>query len=157
MSELEVSYSPRGGHYENPEIAHLIGATLFYSPSTIRLQFPDYFDEMPLTVVAFILTVLQFCLEEWSNGWFKSPDLGTSHMLNKYEAHLARLKELCAVAPRHLHNLQDQWSTYAKEYSGALFIRTVGAQAVTLGSELRPDMPELATQEDEYNADTEES
>ncbi|KAG9086165.1 hypothetical protein FRC06_003243, partial [Ceratobasidium sp. 370] len=50
-----ASYSPRGGHYENPEIAHLIGAALFYSPSAVGLQFPDYFDEMPLTVVAFIL------------------------------------------------------------------------------------------------------
>ncbi|KAG9081186.1 hypothetical protein FRC06_005745, partial [Ceratobasidium sp. 370] len=152
-----ASYSPRGGHYENPEIAHLIGAALFYSPSAVGLQFPDYFDEMPLTVVAFILAVWQFCLEEWSNGWFESRDLGTSHMLDKYEAHLAGLKELRAVAPRRLHNLQDQWSTYAKEYSGASFIRKVGAQAVMLGLELRPDTPEPATQEDEYDADAEES
>ncbi|KAG8716828.1 hypothetical protein FRC08_008739 [Ceratobasidium sp. 394] len=153
-----TSYSPRRGHYENPEIAHLIGATLFYSPSAVGLQFPDYFDEMPLTVVAFILAVWQFCLEEWSNGWFESRDLGMSHMLNKYEAHLAGLKELHAVAPRRLHGLQDQWSTYAKEYSGASFIRKAGTQAVTLSSELRPDTPEPAThEEDQYDTDAEES
>ncbi|KAG8735394.1 hypothetical protein FRC10_010629, partial [Ceratobasidium sp. 414] len=68
---------------------------------------------MALTIITFILTVWQFCLEEWSNGWFKSCDLSMSHMLDKYEAHLAGLKELHAVVLRHLHNLQDQWSTYA--------------------------------------------
>ncbi|KAG8735487.1 hypothetical protein FRC10_010462 [Ceratobasidium sp. 414] len=153
-----ASYSPRGGHYENPEIAHLIAAALFYLPSAVGLQFPDYFDEMPLTVVAFILAVWQFCLEEWSSRWFKSRDLSMSHMLDKYEAHLARLKELRAVAPQRLHNLQDQWSAYAKEYSGASFIRKAGAQAMTLGSELRPNTPEPSThEEDGYNTNAEES
>ncbi|KAG8720796.1 hypothetical protein FRC08_018132 [Ceratobasidium sp. 394] len=136
-----TSYSPREGHYESPDIARCIAAAFFYSPSAVGLQFPDYFEEMPLTIVAFILAVWQFCLEEWSNGYFQSRDLGASHMLDKYEAHLAGLKAMRDVAPNHLHQLQTNWRKYTKNYAGAAFIRTPRGQAITLRSEIRPDTP----------------
>ncbi|KAG9088020.1 hypothetical protein FRC06_002258 [Ceratobasidium sp. 370] len=135
------TYSPRDSHYENPDIACCIAAAFFYAPSAVGLQFPDYFDEMPLTIVAFILAIWQFCLEEWSSGYFESRDLGASHMLDKYEAHLAGLKALRDVAPQRLSDLQTDWRDYTKSYSGASFIRTHRGQAVTLHSELRPDTP----------------
>jgi hypothetical protein len=53
-------------------------------------------------------------LGEWSKGYFESRELGTSHMLDKYEAHLAGLKELRAVAPRRFLKLQDEWTQYVK-------------------------------------------
>ncbi|KAG8725352.1 hypothetical protein FRC09_001702 [Ceratobasidium sp. 395] len=136
-----TSYSPRSGHYQSPNIPRMLGATLFYGPSSVGAQYPDYFVEMPLTVVAFILAMWQFCLEEWSNGYFESRDLGASHMLDKYEAHLAGLKEMRSVAPRRLHNLQDSWSSYVKEYSGAAFVQHQSGQAITPRSEIRPDSP----------------
>ncbi|KAG8685851.1 hypothetical protein FRC08_012878, partial [Ceratobasidium sp. 394] len=60
-----TTYTPcREGHYKNPDIARCIAAALFYAPSSVGAQFPDYFTGMPLTIVAFILTLWQFCLEE---------------------------------------------------------------------------------------------
>ncbi|KAG9093162.1 hypothetical protein FS749_014955 [Ceratobasidium sp. UAMH 11750] len=100
----------------------------------------------------------QFCLEEWSNGWWESRDLGAAHMLDKYEAHLAGLKNLQAIAGNRLSELQDVWLLYAEQYSGTSFIRPRGGQAITLLSELRPDTPEpeCATAEVEIDDEDEE-
>ncbi|KAG9083275.1 hypothetical protein FRC06_004610 [Ceratobasidium sp. 370] len=150
-------YSPRrAGHYENPDIARCIAAALFYAPSSVGVQFPDYFVGMPLTIVAFILALWQFCLEEWSNGWWESRDLSTAHMLDKYEAHLAGLKNIRTIAGGRLSELQDGWLLYAEQYSGASFARPRGGQAITLLSELRPDTPERERVPDERRIDYEE-
>ncbi|QRV99082.1 hypothetical protein RhiJN_27101 [Ceratobasidium sp. AG-Ba] len=131
-----ASMSPRSGHYESPHLGRVIGAGLGHGPTSVIVQFPEYFENMPITVVAFMLALWQFCLEEWSNGYWQSRELGTAHMLDKYEAHLAGLKELRSVAPRRFKRLQDEW-----DYTGASFVRTSNGQAVTDRSELRPDSP----------------
>ncbi|QRV95466.1 hypothetical protein RhiJN_23484 [Ceratobasidium sp. AG-Ba] len=136
-----ASMSPRSGHYESPHIGRVIGAGLGYGPTSVIVQFPEYFENMPITVVAFMLALWQFCLEEWSNGYWESRELGAAHMLDKYEAHLAGLKELRSVAPRRFQRLQDEWSAYIRDYTGASFIRTSTGQAITDRSELRPDSP----------------
>ncbi|QRV76878.1 Formin-like protein 20 [Ceratobasidium sp. AG-Ba] len=136
-----ASMSPRNGHYESPHIGRVIGAGLGYGPTSVIVQFPEYFENMPITVVAFMLALWQFCLEEWSNGYWESRELGAAHMLDKYEAHLAGLKELRSVAPRRFQRLQDEWSAYIRDYTGASFVRTSTGQAITDRSELRPDSP----------------
>ncbi|KAF8594470.1 hypothetical protein BDV93DRAFT_515750 [Ceratobasidium sp. AG-I] len=135
-------YSPRKGHYESPHLARFIAAGLFHGPTSVGVQFPEFFEEMPLTVVAFILALWQFGLEEWSPGWFQPKELGASYMLDKYEAHLAGLKELRNVAPRRMSKLQQEWRKYTKEYSGAAFIPKQPTQDITPYSELRPDSPD---------------
>lgn len=50
---------------------------------------------------------MQFCIEEWANGWFELRDLNTGNMLDKYEAHLFSLKEVDTVAPERILGLQD--------------------------------------------------
>ncbi|KAF8601918.1 hypothetical protein BDV93DRAFT_509755 [Ceratobasidium sp. AG-I] len=129
-------YSPRKGHYESPHLARFIAAGLFHGPTSVGVQFPEFFEEMPLTVVAFILALWQFGLEEWSPGWFQPKELGASYMLDKYEAHLAGLKSLRDVAPRRMFKLQQEW-----EYSGAAIIPKQPTQDITPHSELRPDSP----------------
>lgn len=52
------SYSPRKGHYENPELAHCIAIALFHGPGSVGVMFPDYFVDMPLPVVAFALATV---------------------------------------------------------------------------------------------------
>jgi hypothetical protein len=121
--------SPRCSHYESLNIARFIGACLAYGPTLVIIQFPDYFDPILITVVAFILALVhalflslnprdyalttakwQLCLGEWVNGYFESKELGSLHMLNRYEAHLASLKQLWAVAPGRFLKLQDEWT-----------------------------------------------
>ncbi|KAF8595489.1 hypothetical protein BDV93DRAFT_564336 [Ceratobasidium sp. AG-I] len=134
-------YSPRKGHYESPHLARFIAAGLFHGPTSVGMQFPEFFEEMLLTVVAFILALWQFGLEEWSPGFFQPKELGASYMLDKYEAHLAGLKTLRDVAPRRMSKLQQEWRKYTKEYLGAAIIPKQPTQDVTPRSELRPDSP----------------
>ncbi|KAF8593152.1 hypothetical protein BDV93DRAFT_566853 [Ceratobasidium sp. AG-I] len=115
-------------------------------------MFPDYFMDMPLTVVAFPLALWQFCIEEWSNGWHQNGDLGTAAMREKYESQLAGLKELRDIAPKRIEKLQEQWRKYVMEYSGAMLS---GAEQDPFEGvrqlEMRPDSSELET-EDEARA-----
>ncbi|KAF8602242.1 hypothetical protein BDV93DRAFT_509480 [Ceratobasidium sp. AG-I] len=124
------TYVPRSGHYENPEIAHCIAVALFHGPGSVGMLYPDYFTDMPLTVVAFALAI-QFCIEEWSKGLHQNGDLGMAAMREKYESQLAGLKEL--------------------EYSGAQLLQARAELAGLHQSEIRPDTPELDA-EDEAQA-----
>ncbi|KAG8716654.1 hypothetical protein FRC08_009077 [Ceratobasidium sp. 394] len=136
------SYSPRQGHYESPDIPRMIGAALFHGPTSVGVQFPEFFEEMPLTVVAFIMAIWQFCLEEWSRGYFVAQELSAAHMLDKYEAQLAGLKDLRSIAPRRMSRLQMEWYEYSEQYCGALWLPKRAAQQDTsLRSEMRPDSP----------------
>jgi hypothetical protein len=56
---------------------------------------------------------MQFCLEEWRDGYFVSRDLGAANMLDRYEAHLTGLKDLREIAPRRMFHLQNEWIDYA--------------------------------------------
>ncbi|KAG8712365.1 hypothetical protein FRC08_014691 [Ceratobasidium sp. 394] len=107
-----TTYCPRQGHYESPELSRAIAITFFQGPSSVGMMFPDYFRDMPLTAVAFVLAIWQFCIEEWSNGWHQNGDLGMAAMREKYEGHLAGLKELRDIAPRRMAKLQKKWRKY---------------------------------------------
>ena len=49
---------------------------------------------------------MQFCIEEWVNGWFEPKDLSAGNMLDKYESHLFGLKEAVSVASDRIELLQ---------------------------------------------------
>ncbi|CAE6459674.1 unnamed protein product [Rhizoctonia solani] len=82
------SIKPRSGDYESPKVGHSIALALFYGPSSVGVLYPDYFRDMPLTVVTF----WQFCIKEWANAWRENSHLGMAAMRKKYEAQLAGLK-----------------------------------------------------------------
>ncbi|QRV78996.1 hypothetical protein RhiJN_07011 [Ceratobasidium sp. AG-Ba] len=137
-----TSYRPRRGHYESEHIARCIAAALFQGPNSVGVLYPDYFEDMPLTVVAFVLAMMQFCIEEWQTGYWVNRDLGAAKMLDKYESHLAGLKGLQAVAPIRTAKLQQGWSEYAFDYCGASFIdESKDREEAMLHSEFRPDTP----------------
>jgi hypothetical protein len=52
---------------------------------------------------------MQFCVEEWENGYFQSRDLSTANMLNKYICHLRGLKAARKAAKRRMTRLQSAW------------------------------------------------
>ncbi|KAG8732417.1 hypothetical protein FRC11_013817 [Ceratobasidium sp. 423] len=137
------SSSPRYGDYEHPEIAHCIALVVFYGPNSVGVMYPDYFRDMPLTVVAFALAIWQFCIEEWLNGWRQNGDLGMGAMCEKYKAQLAGLKALHDAAPRRMSRLQNHWQDYVAQYSGAVFDpEEVNDVEPTRQYSMRPDTPE---------------
>ncbi|KAF8598913.1 hypothetical protein BDV93DRAFT_512069 [Ceratobasidium sp. AG-I] len=133
VNKSTQQFTPRAGHYENGEIFHAVAAAFFHGPNSIAVLFPEYFDDMALEVIAFVLAMMQFCIEEWINGWFEPKDLSAGNMLDKYESHLFGLKEAAAIAPERMEFLQD--------YSRASTSRQNGGQECIHRSEIRPDTP----------------
>ncbi|CAE6429977.1 unnamed protein product [Rhizoctonia solani] len=137
------NYNPRHGDYEHPDIGRCIALAFFHGPGAVGTMYPDYFRDMPITVVAFALAMWQFCIEEWANGWRQNGDLGMAAMREKYEAQLSGLKELRRIAPRRLNRLQEEWRDYVAEYSGAVFVPEEELNAEpSPPSGIRPDTPE---------------
>ncbi|KAG8706215.1 hypothetical protein FRC08_001208 [Ceratobasidium sp. 394] len=138
-----ATYCPCKGHYESSDLAHAIAVAFFQGPTSVGMMFPDYFRDMPLTAVAFVLAIWQFCIEEWSNGWHQRGNLGMAAMREKYEGHLAGLKELRDIAPKCMAKLQKKWREYVEKYCGVSFTDPkndeVGGSRL---SEMRPDTPE---------------
>ncbi|GAB1526095.1 hypothetical protein RhiTH_009261 [Rhizoctonia solani] len=136
------NWDSREGDYKNPNIGRCVALAFFHSPGSVGVMYPDYFQEMPITIVAFALAIWLYCIEEWENGWRQNGDLGMAAMREKYEAQLAGLKELRKVAPRRLRRLQMEWRDYVAEYSGALFVPESDSNAGSCSTRIRPDTPE---------------
>ncbi|KAG9122329.1 hypothetical protein FRC07_001347 [Ceratobasidium sp. 392] len=99
------SYCPRQGHYESPDVPHAIAGILFRGPSLPGVLFPDYFKDMSLNIVAFVLAIWQFTIKEWANRWQQNGDLGTGLMRDKFKAILAALKDFRNTALKRLERL----------------------------------------------------
>ncbi|KAF8595005.1 hypothetical protein BDV93DRAFT_564871 [Ceratobasidium sp. AG-I] len=141
-----MRFSPPYGHYESNIVTQAIAVTLFGSSNAIGVEHHEMFSPMPLTTTAFILAIVQFCIEEYQTGQFRARDLNMSDMLNKYVAHLRGLKEARAGAKRRITELQKHWFDYGYEYSGAMLPDEVYQQPITLRSDIRPDTPQTESE-----------
>ncbi|KAJ1303018.1 hypothetical protein OPQ81_011219 [Rhizoctonia solani] len=112
-----ISFDPPEGHYKSREIHRAIGAGLFNSPNSVGILYQDYFNPMPLAVVAFVIAVMEFCIEEWSSGFFEHADLDTKNMLEKYRFHLSELEALRDILSDLVTKLQKEWFEYGMKYS----------------------------------------
>ncbi|KAJ1300887.1 hypothetical protein OPQ81_002523 [Rhizoctonia solani] len=72
---------------------------------------------MPLAVVAFVIVVMEFCIEEWSSGFFEHADLDTKNMSEKYRFHLSELEALRDILSDLVTKLQKEWFEYGMKYS----------------------------------------
>ncbi|KAG8705609.1 hypothetical protein FRC11_008918 [Ceratobasidium sp. 423] len=85
LIKKNLTVNPCSGDYESPEIGHCIALAIFHGPNSVGVMYPDYFWDMPLTVIAFTLAMWQFCIEEWANGWWQTGNLGMASMCeNEY-------------------------------------------------------------------------
>ncbi|KAG8726612.1 hypothetical protein FRC11_014824 [Ceratobasidium sp. 423] len=100
-----------------------------------------YFDPMPLPTVAFILTTIQFCLEEWETGTFKAKELRADHQYNTYCVHLRGLQQYDTVANARLMRFRQRWFQFAIQHSGASVVVPAQTQEVTNAADVRPDTP----------------
>ncbi|KAG9104667.1 hypothetical protein FRC07_009756, partial [Ceratobasidium sp. 392] len=139
---------PVYGHYEGALLTQAIAATLLANPNSPGASHCEMFNPVPLTAVAYILALIQFCLEEWETGHFVPRDWSMTDMLNKYVAHLRGLKEARAAAKGRMKRLQQHWFDFGYEYSGAVRPEDPYRQPITLRTDVRPDTPE--EYEDEY-------
>ncbi|KAG9084323.1 hypothetical protein FRC06_004123, partial [Ceratobasidium sp. 370] len=137
-----TEFSPPYGHYESDLVTHAIACTMFSTPTSIGVVHREFFKPMPLTTVAFVLAMIQFCIEEWETGYFKPHDLNMTDTLHKYVAHLRGLKEARSGAKKRMKALQKKWFEFGYQYSGATAITQEYHQPITLRRDIRPDTPE---------------
>ncbi|KAG9106290.1 hypothetical protein FRC07_008881 [Ceratobasidium sp. 392] len=138
-----LQYNPPYRHYESDLLTHAIAALMFGHPNAVGVVYRDYFNPMPLTTVVFVLSIMQFCLEERETGQFRARDLSMTDMLNKYVAHLKGLKEARAGAKNRMERLQQLWFDFGYEYSGSVRSEETYYQPITLWRDIRPDTPKL--------------
>ncbi|KAG8696305.1 hypothetical protein FRC08_007248 [Ceratobasidium sp. 394] len=136
-----MRFSPPYGHYEGTLLTHAIATTMFYSPTAVGVLYREFFNPMPLTTVAFVLSIVQFCIEEWETGRFRPRDLNMTNLLNKYVAHLRGLKEASKAAKNRMARLQQHWFDFGLEYSGATTANQDIYQPTTQSHDVRPDTP----------------
>ncbi|KAG9091249.1 hypothetical protein FS749_016677 [Ceratobasidium sp. UAMH 11750] len=141
-------YSPPYGHYESHLLTQAIAVTMFSNPNAIGVVHREFFEPMPLTTVAFVLAIIQFCLEEWETGRFKSRDLSMTDLLHKYVAHLRGLKETRITAKSRVERLQEKWFEFGYQYSGAIPIYEPYYQPITLRTDVRPDTPQPESEQE---------
>ncbi|KAG8734100.1 hypothetical protein FRC10_011941 [Ceratobasidium sp. 414] len=141
-------FTPPYGHYENDLVTEAIATTMFYSPTAVGVVYREFFNPMPLTTVAFVLSIIQFCIEEWETGKFRPHDLSMTDLLNKYVAHLRGLKAASKVAKNRMARLQQHWFDFGLEYSGATAADQDIYQPTTQSHDVRPDTPEPESEEE---------
>ncbi|KAG8722179.1 hypothetical protein FRC11_002760 [Ceratobasidium sp. 423] len=130
---------PRSRQYEHPILQHAIAVALFYLPDAIGAVYHMYFDPMPLPTVTFILTTIQFCLEEhleWETGTFKAKELHADCQYNTYCVHLRGLQQYDTIANAHLMCFRQRWFQFVI----ASVVVPAQTQEVTNAANVCPDM-----------------
>ncbi|KAG9089816.1 hypothetical protein FRC07_012254, partial [Ceratobasidium sp. 392] len=120
--------NPRGrrGHYESLIIPRAITAILFHGKSSVGVLFHEYLDPIPTITLAYILTVIEFCLSEWmvpgSEGIHtprRLSQVGRKGMQSMWLSQMENIRRFQASTGDRLDRLCADWFKYAIVYSGA--------------------------------------
>ncbi|KAF8694008.1 hypothetical protein RHS03_08249, partial [Rhizoctonia solani] len=96
----KTSLDPWGGQYQHHAVRWCMAEGLFYAPHAPVVVYHKYFrPALPIITVAFVLTIMQACIEEWRTGRFVAKHLNASNQFNMFTAHLLGLEEYSTRAP----------------------------------------------------------
>ncbi|KAG8685654.1 hypothetical protein FRC09_014612 [Ceratobasidium sp. 395] len=96
------------GHYQAEILAMAIAMALFYGENSPSVLFHEFFNPIPIPTLAFILTMIEFCLSEWTTGNHVPRDLksvGKDGLLNMYLSHMENLRLYCTIDGANLSDL----------------------------------------------------
>ncbi|KAG8780531.1 hypothetical protein FRC12_022889 [Ceratobasidium sp. 428] len=139
------------GHFEGLIIPRAITAILFYGKSLVGVLFHKYLEPIPTITLAYILTVIEFCLSEWmvpgSKGIHTLCRLGQAgwgRMQNMWLSQMENIHRFQANTEGRLDRLCADWFKYALVYSGASVTDddTNSLQNLLDATEFRPATPE---------------
>ncbi|PBK94483.1 hypothetical protein ARMGADRAFT_1029562 [Armillaria gallica] len=105
----------RTGYFNSPILFDAIGRAFFYNKSAPGLAFPERFNPIPVPALAFIFTVIEHCLNEWSTGSYKALIFNETEASVRYhEHHLPAVKQWTEISPDLTTVLQKAWYTKAR-------------------------------------------
>ncbi|QRV93715.1 hypothetical protein RhiJN_21733 [Ceratobasidium sp. AG-Ba] len=136
--------------FEHPEFINAISAGLFWDSESLGAVFQERFNPVPIPAVALILTMIQSCIEEWQEGYFKPVALDAEMQQKVYERHLLGLYDYEKVAAARLTRFRSKWATDGLNYSGTTHDEdSTTTQPYVLASNVRPDTPPPVNDEED--------
>ncbi|KAK0184294.1 hypothetical protein F5146DRAFT_1006564 [Armillaria mellea] len=104
------------GYFDSLILFDAISCAFFYNKDAPELAFPEHFNPIPIPALAFIFTVIEHCLNEWSTGNYKTLIFNeTEASLHYHEHHLSAMKEWTEISPDLTTVLQKAWYTKARD------------------------------------------
>ncbi|KAG9090919.1 hypothetical protein FRC06_000820 [Ceratobasidium sp. 370] len=154
---------PDRDQYEHEAFTRAIYDVYFWYSDSFLIRDTEHLDEMvknglPLPAVAFVLTIMQDCIEEWQTGQFKPRELNLTTQRSIFDAHLMGLLQYRRRAPRRLSEFQRRWFEDGMVNAGVEIHRHEEGekfcQSITQAENVRPDTPEEPEDsEPEYDGD----
>ncbi|KAG9088243.1 hypothetical protein FRC06_002157, partial [Ceratobasidium sp. 370] len=130
------------GPYKHASLQVCIGVGLFWGLESTGVVFEDRYRPLPLPAVAFILTTMQHCIEEWQTGRWIKIELNVDEQRKSYESHLLGLLEYAKKAHTRLCGFQEAWFKYGILHAGAAYEpEQVPYQPITRADQIREDTP----------------
>ncbi|KAI9434058.1 hypothetical protein H4582DRAFT_1981998 [Lactarius indigo] len=122
MNFIYPEFQPGLDPYRHPIIQRAIGATWFRNKSDIGIVDHEHFFPIPISNIALTLTVIQWCIDEWSSGTQGDSSLSMSTRFQTvYDSHVSSLLEFQAHSPARntdaLFQLQCDLSRKAREHA----------------------------------------
>jgi len=83
----------KGRHspYSHPIIQEAINVTLFRDENDVGVVLHEHFSPMPIPIIALILTAVQCCIDEWSDGQRKDSSWDEDKLQAVYASHVSAL------------------------------------------------------------------
>jgi hypothetical protein len=79
--------------YRHPIIQRVINITWFQNKDDDGIVFHEYFAPIPFEVIALVLTVIECCIDEWSDGAWKESSWSEERYMSIYISHLNTLRD----------------------------------------------------------------
>lgn len=112
----------RHNPYRHPIIQRIINTTLFRNKDDVGVVHHEHFFPMPIPIIALILTLVEWCINEWSDGTRKDANWDDGKLQAVYTSHVSSLFVFKAHSPANkddvLHQLQCDLLKEAREHAG---------------------------------------
>jgi len=121
LRDLKFIYpEPRTGRdlYRHPIIQRAIDTTWFRNKDDIGVVDHEHFSPMPISVIAITLTVIEWCIGEWSDGTRRDASWDEAKFQTVYDSHVSSLLDFQAHDPVSLYQLQCDLLRNAREHAG---------------------------------------
>ncbi|KAH8987524.1 hypothetical protein EDB86DRAFT_2104177 [Lactarius hatsudake] len=107
---------PRTGRdlYRHPIIQRAIDTTWFRNKDDVGVVNYEQFSPMPISIIAITLTVIECCIDEWSDGTQRDCNWDDATFQTVYDSHFSSLVDFQAHRPTSLYQLQCDLSRNAR-------------------------------------------
>ncbi|KAH9970475.1 hypothetical protein BJV74DRAFT_867087 [Russula compacta] len=111
----------RHNPYRHPIIQKTINMNWFRNKDDVGVVHHEHFSPMPVPIIALSLTVIERCIDEWSNGVRKDSSWDEKRLQAVYASHVSSLFDFKAHSPTSndvLYQLQCDLLKDAREHAG---------------------------------------